>query len=92
MRRVLERAAAVGSGRLREEPVLQGQAAMEFLHRVDRIGEVFDRFRALGKCSCRQIFAASVFIDRCIQKSANSRYVASVATKTSRDELPRSLG
>ena len=42
VRRVLERAAAVGAGRLREEPALRGQAAMDFLHRVDRIGEVFE--------------------------------------------------
>lgn len=39
---VLERAAAVGAGCLREKPALLGKAAMEFLHRVDRIAEMFE--------------------------------------------------
>jgi hypothetical protein len=43
VRRVLERATAVGAGRLRQQPALRGQATMEFLHRVDRIAEVFER-------------------------------------------------
>ena len=34
--------AAIGAGRLRKKPILGGQAAMEFLHRVDRIAEVFE--------------------------------------------------
>lgn len=42
MRRVLERASAVGAGRLRQQPALRGQAAMEFLHRVDRIAQMFE--------------------------------------------------
>ncbi len=40
--RVLERAAAVGAGGLRQEPALRGEAAMEFLHRVDRVAEMFE--------------------------------------------------
>ena len=43
VRQVLECAAAVGAGGLRQQPSLRGQAAMEFLHRVDRIAEVFER-------------------------------------------------
>ena len=38
----MKRAAAVGAGRLRKEPALRGQATVKFLHRVDRIAEVFE--------------------------------------------------
>lgn len=37
----MERTAADGAGSLRQEPGLRGQAAMKFLHRVDRIAEFF---------------------------------------------------
>gem|GEM_PF-6065430 len=40
VRRVLERPAAVGAGGLRHQPALRGQAAMDLLHRADRIAKV----------------------------------------------------
>lgn len=42
MCRVLERAAAIVAGHLLQEPALRCQATMEFLHRVDRIAEMFE--------------------------------------------------
>ena len=42
MGRVLERAAAVGSGRLSQEAALRAQTAVKFLHRVDWIAEMFE--------------------------------------------------
>jgi hypothetical protein len=42
MRWVLERPAAVGARGLREESALWGQAAMEFLHRVDGVAKMVE--------------------------------------------------
>ncbi len=41
VRRVLERASAVGAGGEGQEPAAGGEAAMGFLHGVDRVAEVF---------------------------------------------------
>ena len=42
MRRVLKRAAVVGTGSLPEQPAQRGQTAVDLAHRVDRIAEVFE--------------------------------------------------
>ena len=42
MGRVLERTSAIGTGSEGQEPAVKGEAAVSFLHRVDRVAKVFE--------------------------------------------------